>query len=471
MKIYKKIILHSLVVAVFLVSSLAGAVSPQRYSVEFRKADIKSAIRILARMADKNIVFPDRIEGTVTASFDNIKLEDAINAVLKSNGYGVIVEDDIIQIASRKELSELGEDLVARSYKLKYAKATTVLSSVLSLVSQRGSAIADEMTNSIYVRDTKQGLANVNGLIASLDKKGRQLLIEAKIVEASVDFIRSLGIQWGVTKSGGKIQTAGLTAVGTADSGRALMLNSPASSARGGNPYGGVGLILGSFKGVLTDIQISAAEQEGDITVLARPTIATLNNQPAKIRSGTKFYVKTFGDVNIGGTGTGTVSGGDSANLQEIDTGIELNVTPQISSGGSIRLDIEATQSEADFTQAIEGVPAVQDKTAQTVVRLRDGETTIIGGLFHLRDTKTVTGVPGLMKVPIFGNLFKSKGKAKQKRELLIFLTPKIVESAVSALPYFKEPDSMYNPQPPKLEKVEQEQGSSNYYRRSKRWR
>ncbi|MFH1874380.1 MAG: secretin N-terminal domain-containing protein [Pseudomonadota bacterium] len=468
MKFYK-IFLHSLIIVCLLISPVALAISPELYNVEFRQADIKSAVRILAKMANKNIVLPDKIEGTVTASFENIKLDDALSAILKTNAYGMVEEDNILQIVSRKELTDLGEDLTSRSFNLKYAKASVVLSSVQSLVSERGSAIADEMTNSIYVRDTKPAINNINGLIVSLDKKGRQVLIEAKIIEASTDFIRSLGIQWGVTKSGGKIQTAGLTSVGTADSGRALMLNTPATSARGGNPFGGVGLILGSFKGVLTDVQLSVAEQEGDITVLARPTIATLNNQPARIRSGTKFYVKTYGDVNIGGTGTGTVTGGDSANLQEIDTGIELNVTPQISSSGSIQLDIEATQSEADFTQAIEGVPAVQDKTAQTVVRLQDGETTIIGGLFHLKDTRTVTGIPGLMKVPLFGNLFKSRSKAKEKRELLIFLTPRVIESAVTSLPYFSEPESMYNPQPPKVEK--NKRTKSDYYRKENKWR
>jgi len=208
----------------------------------------------------------------------------------------------------------------------------------------------------------------------------------------------------------------------------------------------GVGLILGSFKGTLTDIQLSAAEQEGLVDILARPSIATMDNEAASIRSGTKFYIKTSGDVNIGSGGSGTSTSSSGTNLQEIETGIELKVTPQISVNDFIKLAINATESEADFTKAIDGVPAVIDNTAETNIMLKDGETTIIGGLFRVRDAQTVKGIPGLMKIPLLGSLFKSKSKAREKSELLIFITPKIINSAVSTLPYFSEKDSVHNP-------------------------
>lgn len=430
-----------LLAALLLPFTLRGDTA--EYNVEFRDADIKSAVRILAKMSDQNVVVPNGLQGTVTASFDNIDLKSALTAILKTQGYGSITENDVLQILSNEQLEKLGEDLEAHAYNLKYAKAETILPSIQSLVSGRGSAIADNRTNTLYVRDTKSAIGNITGLVANIDKKGQQVLIEAKMIEASVEFIRSVGIQWGVTKTGGKIQFGGVTAVGTDDQGRALMFNAPATGLRSSPPTSGVGLIVGSFKGIVTDAQLTAAEQTGDINVLARPTIATMNNQPASIRSGTKFYVKTTGDFNIGGSST------SQSNLQEIDTGIQLKVTPQISAEGNISLEIEATQSEADFTQAIDGVPAVIDKSAVTTVRLKDNETTIIGGLFHMKDALGVEGVPGLMKVPILGNLFKSKTKNKSRRELLIFLTPKIIESAVAELPHFAEPDSIYNPNPP----------------------
>ncbi len=430
-------------VAASAMISFVSAAAEKLYTVEFRDAEMKSALRLLAKMDDRNIVVPDKVEGKITASFNDVSLIDALEAVLKSTGFGFIEENDIIQVLAKEEMQAMGEDLHSSTFNLQYGKANIILPQVQSIITSRGSVVADDRTNSIYVRDTRAALANIREMIANVDRKDRQVLIEAKIMEVSNDFIRSLGIQWGVTKTGGNINVAGLQAVGTADSGRDLILNAPASGASRTAPTSGIGLILGSFKGILTDIQISAAEQKGDVNILSRPSVATVNNYPATIRSGEKFYVKTTGNFNVGGTASAT-----QTNLQEISTGIELKVTPQISLNDNIKLDINAIQSEADFTRAIEGVPAVMDNSATTTVMLRNGETTIIGGLFKVRDAKAVNGIPGLMRVPVLGNLFKSTTKTKNRTELLIFITPRIIENEVlSTLPHFEEPTSAYNPE------------------------
>jgi type IV pilus assembly protein PilQ len=436
----KRLLICSTIAAAMV--SFISTAAERLYTVEFRDAEMKGALRLLAKMDDRNIVVPDKVEGKITASFDNVGLMDALEAVLKSTGFGFIEENGIIQVLAKEDLQAMGEDLHTATFNLQFGKAASVLPQIQSVVTSRGSVVADERTNSIYVRDTRAVIANIREMMTNLDRKDRQVLIEAKIMEASTDFIRSLGIQWGVTKSGGNINVAGLDAVGTADSGRDLILNTPASGASQTAPTSGIGLILGSFKGILTDIQISAAEEKGEISILSRPSVATVNNYPATIRSGEKFYVKTTGNFNIGGTASTT-----ETNLQEIDTGIELKVTPQISLNDNIKLDIDASQSEADFTRAIEGVPAVMDNSATTTVMLRNGETTIIGGLFKLRDAKSVKGIPGLMKVPVLGNLFKSTTKTKTRTELLIFITPRIIENeVVTRLPHFEEPASAYNP-------------------------
>ncbi|MBU0505274.1 MAG: secretin N-terminal domain-containing protein [bacterium] len=434
-----------LVFSLFISLSLAKT---NLYHVEFSDADIQDAIRLLAKIGNKNIVVSDKITGKVTASFDKISITDALNAVLNTNGYGVVERNKILQVHNKEEITEFGEDLKTTSYNLNYATAKDTLPHIESLISERGSVFADDRTNAIHVRDTATVSKNIATLISRLDRKGKQVLIEAKIIEANSNFVRSLGIQWGITRTGSAIQTAGLTSVGTADSGRSLMFNGPASGLNTSAPLAGVGLILGSFKGSLTDIQLSMAEQHGDINILARPSIATMDNQAATIRSGTTFYIKTSGDVNIGSSDTGTSSSSSGSNLQEIATGIELVVTPQISLNNYIKLAIEATESEADFTKAIDGVPAVIDNVAQTTVMLKNQETTIIGGLFRVRDARTVKGVPGLMKIPILGNLFKSKTKSTEKSELLIFITPKVIDSAVTTLPHFIEQESAYNPVP-----------------------
>ena len=430
----------------FVVCSLLSysSYAAGQYSVEFRNADIKNAVRVLAKMNNSNIVVPDSVEGKVTASFENINLKHAIESILRANNFGFFEDHGVMLVIPQKELEQIGEDLKVHSFVLNNAKAEAILGQVQSLVTARGTAVADERTNSIHVRDTNAALSSIKILVEQLDSKGQQVLIGAKLIEATTDFIRSIGIQWGVTSSGSNVQVAGLSAVGTDDAGRNLIFNAPAQLARGNPPIAGLGLIVGSFKGIMTDIQLTAAEEHGDISVLSRPSIATLENQPARIRSGERFFIKTSGDVVIGGGGAGTTTSVGN-NLQEIDTGVELKVTPQISADNYIKLYIEATHSEADFSRAVDGVPVVLDSTATTTVLLRDGETTIIGGLFRIRDAKGVKGVPGLMKIPIIGNLFKNKARNRTKSELLVFITPRIIDSAVFSLPHFKEAESVYN--------------------------
>lgn len=428
----------------------------KKYSIEFRQCDIKAAVRLMAKVSGQNVVVPDKIQGTVTASFDDMEMTQAIRSVLKANGYGIIEDDNVLVVISQDELSALGEDLMMQSFVLKHGKAEDVLPHIQSLVTARGTAVADARTNSIHVRDTRATIKNMTALLEKLDRKGQQVLIEAKIMEASLNFIRSLGIQWGVTESGGKVQTGGVTVVGTSNNGRSLILNTPATGLNSSAPNAGVGLILGSFAGAMTDVQLTTAEQQGDISILSRPSIVTMDNQAATIRSGARFFVNTGGDITIGtSSGTSGTSSAGSNNLEEIETGIELKVTPQVSSHSFVQLTIEAMQSEPDFTRAINGIPAVIDNQARTTVLLKNGETTIIGGLFKIRDAVTVKGIPGLMEIPLLGYLFKSTSKEKEKKELLILITPTIVEDSVKELRQMTEKEST-------LQQVEQERQKQN---------
>ncbi|HLD45643.1 MAG TPA: secretin N-terminal domain-containing protein, partial [bacterium] len=185
------------------------------YRVEFNNADITDAVRLLAKVGNKNIVVSDKVAGKVTASFDKITVGDALSAVLNSNGFGIVDRNHVLQVLGKEEMTAFGEDLTTSSYNLQYAKAEDILPHISSLVSERGSVIADKRTNTMHVRDTQASIQNISTLVFRLDRKGRQVLIEAKIIEATENFVRGLGIQWGVTRSGGNIQTAGLTTVGT----------------------------------------------------------------------------------------------------------------------------------------------------------------------------------------------------------------------------------------------------------------
>lgn len=209
------------------------------------------------------------------------------------------------------------------------------------------------------------------------------------------------------------------------------MVNNPA------NPVlSGASLVLGSFKGTLTDVQLTAGEQNGLLSILSRPSVVTLNNQAATINSGVKFYVKSPGNVSIGGASSGATAA--TSNLQEIRAGITMTVTPQITIDNRVNLVINVTESQPNFGQTVDGTPSINDNSATTTVLLNDGETTVIGGLFQIRKSRSSNGVPGLNRVPLLGALFGNRTKNRNKRELIIFITPSIVKS-VPLLPVYPE--------------------------------
>jgi type IV pilus assembly protein PilQ len=182
--------------------------------------------------------------------------------------------------------------------------------------------------------------------------------------------------------------------------------------------------------------KLNAAEEKGDISILSRPSVTTLNNQPARIRSGVTFYVKASGDISIGSGTTGTST---SSGLETIESGIELIVTPQITVRDFVKLTIEATESQPDFSRAVEGIPAIIDNTASTTVLLKNQETTIIGGLLQSRKAQQQKGVPWLSKIPLLGWFFRSKTNTNTKSELLVFIKPTILEGTLTEIPSIKE--------------------------------
>lgn len=417
-----------------LLAVSAAAEGGKPYAIEVRSAPIHDIVRMLAKMEGKNVVVPSGIQQRVTASFAAIELEKAMEAILEANNLGMIDRFGVLRVTTREELEKLGEDLKTRTFNLSFAKAADVKQQVETMVSKRGSVMLDARTNAITVRDTPVYMKDVETLIVNVDRQDEQVLIEARVVEANVEYIRNLGIQWGVTDAGGEFRISGLTAIGTGDATRKLVVNSAASS-----PLAGVALALGPFGGAVFDTQLTAAESEGEVAILSRPSIVTMNNQAATIHSGVKFYVKTNGDVSIGGSGS---SGSTSSNLEEIEAGITMTVTPQITDRSKIHLNIDVTESQPDFANTVDGIPSILDNNAATHVTLANGETTVIGGLFQLQKTRTEKGVPGLHRIPLFGRLFGSKSKGTKKKELVIFITPTIVHKPVSHLDSFVKGES-----------------------------
>lgn len=434
----------------------------RNYSVESRDAPVGDLLRLLARMQDKNLLVPSGLEGNITLSFPSVTLNDAMNAILESKGLGTVSRNNIVQVLPKKEMEAQGQDLQIKTFHLKYAKARELREQALGLISTRGSVMTDERINALTIKDTAAYIQNVSSLIEIVDQIDRQVLIEARMVEATTDFSRSVGIQWGISSKTGILKFDGVAAgvpgspssgfIGTAAGAAAGAAGAAAAPALptnlggtnfiqatpAGNPVAALALGLGPFGTTSLDIQLSAAEQEGKVSVLSRPTVVTTNNKPASIRSGLKFYVKAPGNISIGSS-SGSVGAG-SSNLQQISAGLSMTVTPQITIDDKISLTIEVTASQPDFSKSVDGIPTVSDNTATTTVLLEDGQTTIIGGMFQLQDSVTDKGLPFLHRIPILGKLFGSSNESKVKKELLIFIRPNIVREAIKELFKDQEP-------------------------------
>lgn len=394
------------------------------FRIELRDAELKDSLRFLAKIANTNVIIPENVTGLVNVSFEDITLLDAITAITRANGLDYALERGVLRVGKSETFKGTGDDLKTETFRLKYASAKDLPAKVQKLLSDRGSVLSDERTNSLIVRERLTNIENVRKFIENIDVRDSQVLIEAKIVEVTREFSRSLGIQWGVSRAG-TFSITGLRSVGENDSKDGLLnVNLPAL-----NPTSGIGMIVGTLGGGTNlDVQLTAAEARGDAHVISEPSIVTSNGIDASIRSGETMYVKTVGDVNIGAPGgTQTTSGQSGSGLQQIVTGVELKVTPQISVDNFIKLNIGATTSQPDFSRAVDGVPVVVDNTAKTTVMIGDGETTVIGGLMKFRGSNRKSKVPLLGDVPLLGNLFKSKTRAKTNTELMVFIKPTII--------------------------------------------
>lgn len=389
-----------------------------KYTITLRDAELKEALRFLATVDGMNIIIPEDLTGVVNVSFDDVTIMDAMNSIIKANSLDFAVERDVMRIGKAGQFSLTGEDLQTETIRLKFATAKDLVDKIKVLLTDRGSVLADERTNSVVVREKQTNLDNVKRFVNDVDIRDTQILIEARIVEATRDFSRNLGVQWGVNQSGNRVNVTGVSAVGKADNDSLLNVNLPAQ-----NPTSGLGLLIGTLTGGTNiDIQLTAAEQKGDARVISEPSIVTSNGVTAKIRSGETLLIKTTGDMNIGSA----VVPGDTG-LHEVETGVELDVTPQISGGSLVKLKIAAETSQPDFSREVEGIPVIVDNTASTEVMVLDGQTTVIGGLIKFTGSDTVKKVPFLADIPVLGNMFKSRAKAKRNTELMIFIRPSVI--------------------------------------------
>lgn len=409
-------------------------------TLKLKDADIKDVLRTFATLTGLNIVLDPGASGSVTVELHDVPWDQALDLILRINGLDYVLENNVMRVgqigklqAERKAKADyLSQQAEAEPLKtvikpLSYAKAEEMKTLIVGvsagagargpsgggfLLSSRGTLVVDARTNQLIIRDTIDRVEGILRLIEQLDQPTPQVVIEGRIVETTRTFSRSIGIVWGYTS------------VQDAEHGNTTGLNFPNSITSQGSVGlgrgGANGQIGFTFADILNtfnlDFTLSAAEQSGDARVVSSPRITTQNLKKATIRSGLQIPIQT--------------SANNTVTVQYVDATLKLDVTPQITDAGTINLEIDIRkQQPLQAGQVTGGTNApILTRDAQTELLVRDGGTTVIGGIYQIDSQSSEDRVPGLHKIPILGNLFKNRGRVLNHDELLIFITPRIVK-------------------------------------------
>jgi len=413
-------------------------------TLDFQGADLRTVLRTFADISGLNIVIDQSVQGAVDVSLHEVPWDQALDIILRDHKLGYSVEGTIVRIApltvlsdeegQRRKLAEeraLSGELELLTRPLSYAKASELTPLLTrTALSLRGDIQIDARTNTIIIRDLASRLQGAAQLIDSLDRPQPQVEIEARIVTTTRDFARRIGVQWGM--NGRMAQDLGNTTNlafpnqigiggrtgGTQGSGigTAADHTSTAVNLGIGTASSAIGLALGSVNGALNlDVVLTALEESGNGRILSTPRVSTQNNVPAEITQGVQVPIQTVANNTV------TVSFRDAA--------LKLNVTPQITAANTVIMQIVLENSSPDFSRAISGIPPINTQRAVTSLLVSDGQTSVIGGIYINQRDSSNDRTPGLYKIPILGWLFQRKEFTEESRELLIFITPRIIKS------------------------------------------
>ncbi|WP_230467482.1 type IV pilus secretin family protein [Lujinxingia vulgaris] len=430
------------------VSSVPG-MSRKRITIDLRNADVQNVLRLVATEGGVNIIAGDGVEGVVTMRLRNVPLDQVFLNILQALQLGFEVRGNVIRVAPASVLSEeeaARAEARTRAQRVQplevfllpvnYATADELVSQVQGLLSPRGSVSVDARTNTLIIKDLRENLTSIRMLVETLDSQVPQVLIEARIVETSDTFSRQIGVQWGgdigfsqgtgnptglifpnvLGLAGGA--TDGQTPVAGTSSNPNFAVNLPAPVGTGAG--GAIGLTMGSVGGAVNlNLRLSALEEAGHAKIVSAPRILTMDNKEASISQGTSIPISV-----VGAAGVQTVF---------VDATLELTVTPHVTPDGNIRLSIDATKNEPDFQNTgARGDPTIIQRQATTELLIPDGDTTVIGGIYTRNAGHSVSAVPFLHRIPILGFFFKTQSESERRSELLIFITPRIVNRAES---------------------------------------
>jgi type IV pilus assembly protein PilQ len=399
--------------------------SGKKISLNLVDTDVKQIFRLFHEISGLNFVLDPAVEGKVTIVLDNVPWDQALDIILKNNGLDKQFENNVIRIAptaklaseaaQRKQLKEakdLEVEPITITRTLSYAKAEDVEKVIREggILSTRGKVMVDKRTNALIISDIPKKLQPLDQLISTLDSETPQVMIEARIVETSKSFSQDLGIKWGFNAIADASKGTGTGLVFPANASAKYGLNLPGAGTASTLAFS-FGNILDSFT---LDIALSDLETEGRGRILSSPKIATQNNERAEIEQGVRIPVVTTTATEI--------------SVQFVSASLRLAVTPQITADGTVAMDVTVENNSPDFVNRVGDVPPIRTQRAQTKILVADGGTAVIGGIFTINEGQSEVGVPWFRKIPGLGWLFKTRNITNENRELLIFITPKIVK-------------------------------------------
>jgi type IV pilus assembly protein PilQ len=421
----------------------------KRINLTVKDAEIHNVLTFLAREGKVNVVTSENVSGKVTFHLEDVPWDLALDTVLKAKGLDYVIEQGIYRVApidairkeyeaqvdKQKKVQEL-KPVIVRLLPVNYSEGDEMVTRLQTVLSPKGSVSIDSRTNTLIIKDTEDYLEAAEDLVRRLDQQTAQILIEARIVEARTTFTEDIGIQWGgkfamasaygnetglafpssIGLAGGATPAGNTGGLSVANPNWAV--NLPAAVGQGAG--GAIGLQLGSIGGAgnLT-LRLSAAESTGDVKIISSPRISTLDNRKARIQQGVSIPISVVSAAGV--------------NTQFFSADLSLDVTPHVTRDGHIKLKLDITKNEPDFgNTGANGNPTIQKKEAHTELMIRDGDTTVIGGIYTRTTSKSYKKIPLLGDIPILGWLFKSRSQQDNRSELLIFITPKVVNREVA---------------------------------------
>ena len=410
--------------SLYLASPSAQAQGPytgQPVSLKVVQISVTDFFRTISELSGLNILIDPEVGGSLTLNVEQVPWDQLFDAVLQSQGLAKRIEGNLVRISTQdklraeqeisqslKEATFLAADTVTITKRLNYATGAEIRGTLEPHLTPRGSMNVDERTNTLIISDVPYGIDAVTSLIKILDVAEKQVEIEARIIEASTNFSRSLGVQLGFGI--GRIDPP-KNAFGDVADRVTSQINTITPAA--GQITGVAGLTVGGLIDVFRlDALITAAETAGEARILSKPRVTTQNNTEAIITQGSEIPIP--------------VQQNFTTTVQFQTAALQLTVIPRVTNVGTILLKIHVENNIPDFARTVLGIPAIQTSEATTQVMVQDGGTTVIGGIYVQSESESEDRVPGLGRIPLLGNLFKSKTKSKDTREIIFFITARI---------------------------------------------